>query len=173
MAIQKKAKAAGDKNQNLAAKQKDFVYLTSQGLEDVRAELALLKTVKRIEVADRIQKAREFANSEENNEYDSAVEEQIMVENRILALENVLKHAVVISPEHTNDFIVIGSTVKIELDGQLDEFTIVGKVEANPFKKRISNESPVGAALLGAKVGEELEINTPILRYKCRVLEIK
>src|SRR3990167_5741493 len=79
----------------------------------------------------------------------------------------------VITEKQTTDFIVIGSTVKIEMDDGIDEFKIVGRVEADPSKKRISNECPLGMALLGAKKGEEVDVATPIVRYKCKVLEIK
>ena len=149
------------------------VYVTSKGLSDAKLELALLKGQKRREVAERIQKAREYGDLTENSEYDAAMEEQTLVENRIAELENVLKDAEVILDIPKSDFVVIGSTVKIEMDEGIDEFTIVGRVEADPSKKRISNESPLGAALLGSKLGEVVEVTTPIIRYKCKVLEIK
>lgn len=149
------------------------VYLTSKGLEEARVELNFLKTTKRVQVAERIQRAREFGDVVENAEYDAALDEQTMVENRIAYLEDVLKNAKVISHSTQNDFVVIGSTVKVELDGETDVLTIVGKVEANPAKKKISNESPLGSALLGAKKGEVVEVATPIVRYKCKVLNIK
>ena len=101
------------------------------------------------------------------------MEEQTLVENRIAELENILKDAKVIQDVPKSDFVVIGSTVVIEMNGEEDEFTIVGRVEADPSKKRISNESPLGSSLLGAKPGESVEVTTPIVRYKCKVLEIK
>lgn len=150
------------------------VYLTSKGLEEAREELDFLKNTKRSEVTERIQRAREFGDIAENSEYDAALNEQALVENRVAYLEDVLKNAKIISENHEQSgFVVIGSTVVVEIDGAVDEFTIVGKVEANPTKKRISNESPVGQALLGAKVGEEVEVATPIVRYRCKVLRIK
>ncbi len=149
------------------------VYLTSKGLEEARVELSFLKTSKRAQVSERIQRAREFGDVVENAEYDAALDEQTLVENRIVYLEDVLKNAKVITSEPKSDFVVIGSTVKVELDGEVDQLTIVGKVEANPAKKKISNESPLGSALLGAKKGEVVEVATPIVRYKCKVLEIK
>src|SRR3989344_4433077 len=147
------------------------VYLTSLGLKESKAELEYLKKVKRAEIAQRINQAREYGDLTENSEYDSAMEDQALAENRISELENVLKGAKVISEERSSDFVVIGSTVKIEMDDGIDEFTIVGRVEADPSKKRISNESPLGMALLGTKKGEEIEVTTPIVRYKCKVLE--
>ncbi len=149
------------------------VYLTAKGLADVKEELEFLKKTKRAEIAERIHQAREYGDLTENSEYDAALEEQALTENRVSELENILKSARVIVDQHTRDFVVIGSTVKIEMDDGIDEFTIVGRVEADPSKKRISNESPLGLALIGAKKGEEVEVATPIVRYKCKVLEIK
>lgn len=149
------------------------VYLTSKGLAEAKAELEFLKKSKRVEIAERIHQAREYGDLTENSEYDAALEEQSLVESRISELENILKGAKVISAQHSEDIVVIGSTVKIEMDEGIDEFTIVGRVEADPAKKRISNESPLGSALVGAKKGEEVEVATPIVRYKCKVLEIK
>lgn len=149
------------------------VFLTSKGLSEARAELDNLKKVKRGEIAIRIQQAREYGDLAENSEYDAVVEEQSLAENRITELENILKSAKVIEEKHSNDFVVIGSTVSVEMEGELDKFTIVGRVEADPTKKKISNESPLGIALLGAKKGEQVEVTTPIVRYKCKVLEIK
>ncbi len=159
-------------NKIASSKSSKNVYLTSTGLAEVKAELEFLKKTKRSEIAERIHQAREHGDLAENSEYDSAMEDQSLAENRIAELENVLKWAKIISSEHSNDFVVIGSTVKIEMDDGIDEFTIVGRVEANPAKKKISNESPLGSTLLGAKKGEVVEVATPIVRYKCKVLEI-
>ena len=149
------------------------VYVTEKGLLDSKTELALLKSEKRRQIAERIQKAREYGDLTENSEYDAAMEEQTLVESRISELENMLKDVKIIKDVPKSDFVVIGSTVVIEMDGEEDEFTIVGRVEADPSKKRISNESPLGSSLLGAKAGESVEVTTPIVRYKCKVLEIK
>lgn len=159
-------------NQNLARGTK-YVYLTSKGLAEAKAELEFLKKTKRVQIAERIHQAREYGDLAENSEYDAALEEQSLAENRISELENILKSVKVIANPGTQDFVVIGSTVKIEMDEGIDEFTIVGRVEADPSKKRISNESPLGSALVGAKKGEVVEVATPIVRYKCKVLEIK
>lgn len=148
-------------------------YLTPKGLSEAKAELEYLKKTKRSQIAERIHQAREYGDLTENSEYDSAMEDQALMESRIIELEKILKDAKVISNNLENDFVVIGSTVKIEMDREVDEFTIVGRVEADPAKKRISNESPLGSALLGAKKGEEVEVATPIVRYKCKVLDIK
>ena len=162
------------KTKVLTVKQAKNVYLTAKGLAEAKAELEHLLTTKRNEISERINQARSFGDLAENSEYDAAMNEQDLAENRISELENVLKHAKVISEEHySSDFVVIGSTVKVEMDDEIDEFTIVGRVEADPSKKKISNESPLGTALLGAKKGEEVEVATLIVRYKCKVLEVK
>lgn len=149
------------------------VYLTNDGLKEAQEELHFLKTEKRAQITERIQKAREFGDISENSEYDAALDEQALVENRIVYLEDILKDAKVISESPDSDFVVIGSKVSVEIEGAVDEFTIVGKVEADPSKKKISNESPLGAALLGAKNGEEVVVKAPIVSYKCKVLKIK
>ena len=154
-------------------KSRKSVYVTAEGLAEAKEELVDLKKNKRPDIADRIQRAREFGDLAENSEYDAALEEQALVERRIAELEEMLKAAKVITQVPKSDFVVIGSTVVIEMEGEVDEFMIVGSVEADPSKKRISNESPVGSSILGAKVGESVEVTTPIVRYKCKVLEIK
>ncbi len=148
-------------------------YLTPRGFADLKTELSYLKKNKRIEIAEKIHQAREYGDLTENSEYDTAMEDQALTENRISELENILKNVKVIVDGQANDFVVIGSTVRIDMDGEIDQFKIVGRVEADPSKKRISNESPLGIALLGAKKGEEVEVTTPIVRYKCKVLEIE
>jgi transcription elongation factor GreA len=154
-------------------KTKKKIFVTSKGLEEAKTELEYLKGTRRVQVAQRLQNAREYGDLSENSEYDAALEEQTMLENRIAELDNLLKQAQVIKNAPLADFVVIGSTVTVEMDGEVDEFTIVGRLEADPSKKRISNESPVGAALLGAKTGETVEVATPIVRYKCKVIDIK
>lgn len=149
------------------------VYLTPKGLSDAKEELEFLKKTKRVQIAERIHQAREYGDLAENSEYDAAMEEQALTESRIAHLEGILKGAKVIDNNYTRDFVVIGSTVRVEMEGEIDEFTIVGRVEADPSKKRISNESPLGSTLLGAKKGETVEVTTPIIKYKCKVLEIK
>lgn len=158
---------------NKSIKPAKDVYLTAKGLSDAKSELDFLKKTQREQIARKINQAREYGDLAENSEYDAALEEQSLVESRISELENILKGAKVIAEKSDNFFVVIGSTVKIEMDDGIEEFTIVGRVEADPAKKRISNESPLGSALIGAKKGEEVEVATPIVRYKCKVLEIK
>src|SRR3990167_11130813 len=152
---------------------KKFI-LTREGLTLLKSEYEDLIKVQRPAIIRRIQRAREFGDLSENSEYDAAKEEQTFIETRIVVLEEVLSKAQII--EHISkqsEFVIIGSTIVVEVEGQIDEFTIVGTMEANPAKKKISNESPVGQALLGAKVGEVIEVVTPIVRAKYKILEIK
>lgn len=148
------------------------VYLTAEGLKKIRQQLEYLKKDKTREVAARIADARDFGGQEENSEFDSAREEEILLEAKIATLEQVIKHAKIIKETH-EDKVTLGSTVMLELDGKKQQFTIVGKMEANPIQKRISNESPIGMALLGAQIGQRVEVKTPSLRYFCKVLEIQ
>ena len=157
---------------DMAQSSKKFI-LTPEGLTKLKGEYDQLVNVKRSQIIKRIKIAREFGDLAENSEYDAAKEEQTLLELRITQLEEVLSKAQIIDKTPKNGFVVIGSTVVVETDGQTDEFMIVGTVEANPAKKKISNESPVGAALLGARVGEVIEVTTPIVRAKYKILEIK
>lgn len=147
------------------------IYLTAKGLQNLQEELKDLKGAKRKQVTEKIQKAREYGDLSENSEYDAAREEQAMIEGRIIELENMLKNVEIIEVSHDAK-VGIGSKVKVEMDGKTEEYVIVGKVEADPLKKKISNESPVGAALIGSRVGDIVDIKTPAFTYKCKVLEI-
>lgn len=147
--------------------------LTKGGLKILKAEYDELIKNKRPQVTRRIQRAREFGDLSENSEYDAAKDEQVIVQNRIAELEEILHKAKIIEPNNQTDFVVIGSTIMVEAEGEKDEFMIVGTVEADPARKKISNESPVGAALLGAKIGDEIEVATPIVRAKYKILKIK
>lgn len=150
------------------------ILLTQKGVGKLNHELEELLTIKRPKVTERIKQAREFGDLMENSEYDAAKDEQSMIEGRIRELEEILKNAQLISaPQKKADFVVIGSSVVVEVEGQVDEFTIVGSLEADPLNKKISNESPVGQALLGAKIGEVVEVTTPIVRAKYKIVEIK
>lgn len=151
---------------------KKFI-LTKEGLETLRKEYDELINVKRPAVVQRINRAREFGDLAENSEYDAAKDEQNLIELRISELEDVLHGVRLIETTRKSDFVVIGSTVIVEVDGEKDEFTIVGTMEADPAKRKISNESPVGQALLGARVGEAIEVVTPIVKAQYKILEIK
>jgi transcription elongation factor GreA len=142
------------------------VYLSKEGMEKMKTELAFLKTTKRFEVADRIEKAKDLGDLRENADYHEAKEELGFVEGRILELQDKLKRAVIIEAQRT-DMVVIGSKVLVEYNGKQKEFSLVGSNEANPLAGLISNESPIGLALIGKKVGETAEVKAPsgVIRY--------
>ena len=156
-----------------AAKQ---VILTSEGLEKLEKELEYLKTVKRQEVAAEIKVALGYGDLSENSEYDEAKNDQAFTEGRILQLENMLKNAQVVDEnEIPSDTVSVGSVVKV-MDFDFDEeveYTIVGSAEADPMNFKISNESPVGEALLGKKVGDVVEVTVPEGVSKFEVLGIR
>lgn len=146
-------------------------YLTKDGLTKFKQELKDLKTVKRKEIASRIQDAKELGDLSENAEYAEAKNEQAFSEGRIIELENIIKNATVINEDnHTNgnDVVHIGATVTIKNEDGEKQYTIVGSNEVNPLKGFISNESPLGQALIGRKVGDKLELRAPkgLVEYK-------
>ena len=150
--------------------------LTYQGLQKLEDELQNLKVVRRKEVAQKIKEAREQGDLSENAEYDAAKDEQRDIEARIEQIEKILKNAEVVVEEEVDlDKINIGCQVKI-LDCEFDEeltYKIVGSTEANSLKGKISNESPVGKALIGASVGDVVEVETQMGNLKYKVLEIQ
>ena len=149
------------------------VILTPEGLEKLQAELARLQTTDRREVAQRIKDAREFGDISENSEYDDAKNEQMMLEQRIAQLEERLRSAQVIDPgDISTDTVQVGTTVHVkdENTGKSQKFTIVGSAEANPSEAKLSNESPVGRALLGRKRNEVVSVLVP--RGPARKLKI-
>ena len=154
--------------------QKELI-LTYEGLKKLEEELEKLKTVRRREVAERIKTAREFGDLSENAEYDEAKNEQAFIEGRIAELEHKLKNARIIDEDELGtDIVSIGSIVKVK-DGELNEvlrFHIVGSAEADPMEDKISNESPVGAALLSKKVGDVVSIEVPDGNVVMEIMEI-
>lgn len=150
--------------------------LTYQGLQKLENELQELKVVKRKEVAQKIKEAREQGDLSENAEYDAAKDEQRDIEARIEEIEKILKNAEVVVEEEVDlNKISVGCRVKlldIEFDEELD-YKIVGSTEANSLQGKISNESPVGKALIGAEVGETIEVETQVGVLQYKVLEIQ
>src|SRR3954465_14889709 len=142
--------------------QKD-VILTPEGLENLKKEIEHLSTTKRREVAERIKEAREFGDISENSEYDDAKNEQAMLESRIMTLEDKLRSASVIdASELSPDLVRVGSLVSVKDEkGKELTYTIVGSTEADPSANRLSNESPVGKALVGHKVGDAVKATLP------------
>lgn len=137
--------------------------LTAEGLKKLEEELAHYKSVRRIEVAQRIKTAIEYGDISENSEYDDAKNEQAFIEGHIIELENKINTAKIIDEKTRKNVVSMGSKVKLldeEFNEELD-YVIVGSSEADPFNNRISNESPVGSAILGKKKGATVEVNTP------------
>jgi len=149
--------------------------ITYEGLKKLEEELQELKTVKRKQIAEKIKEARGQGDLSENAEYDSAKEEQAETEARIVLLEKMLRNAEVIDEEDLNkEIISVGSKVKVndEETNEEDVYTIVGSAEADPLKGRISNESPLGVALIGKAAGQIVEVDAPDGVIKYKVLEI-
>ncbi len=144
------------------------VPLTKEGLAKLKQELEHLITVRRAEVAQRIHDAKEMVGAQNTPEYEDARNEQAFVEGRILTLETIIQNAVIIEEAHDHQRVSLGSTVAvINHNGQKEHYTIVGSAEADPKAGRVSNESPVGLALLGKSVGDEVQVNAPagVLRW--------
>ena len=150
-------------------------YLTQEGLSNLEAELDNLRAVRRQEVAQRIQKSKEIGGTVDNAEYDEAKNEQAFVEGRILTLESMIKSAVMI-PDHATppETVQLGSTVTVSAaKGKNQKYAIVGRAEADPSQGKISNESPVGKALLGLKAGDEADVTTPSGNTRLKVVKIQ
>ena len=154
--------------------QKQFI-LTEEGLKKLEEELEECKTVKRKEMAEKIKLARSYGDLSENSEYDDAKNEQAILEARIAEIEQTLKNAKVVdSSTLSSEHVHIGSTVKVlKMDGKIEcIYSIVGSNEANPIEGKISDESPIGRALLGAKIGDTVEAEIPVGLVKFKILEL-
>ena len=151
----------------------DEVYVTEQGLEDMKKELEYLKMEKRPAVIEALKEARALGDLSENAEYDAARNEQSETENRIAVLEKQIEKAIVIKNVKT-DKVSVGNTVELEYvgDDDKDTYTIVGVKEADPFANKISNESPIAKAIIGAKVGDTRTVNSPNGEYQVKILSI-
>src|SRR5438093_3854546 len=147
-------------------------YLSRDGLDKLRSELEAMLSVKRPEVAQRIHDAKEHGDLSENAEYEDAKNEQAFVEGRIQTLQALIKNATIIDENHSTDHVQIGSTVKVESPDGQESFTIVGSTEAKPTEGRISNESPVGRALLGKKKGEKVVVKVPAGDFTYKIVAI-
>lgn len=149
----------------------DVLYLTKEGLDELKIELSELKDTKRTEVAKRIKNAREMGDLSENAEYHAAKEEQAFIEGRINELEEIIKHSKV--SEGSKDEVVVGSKVVVHIDGDEEEFHLVGAPEADPSKGKISHESPLGAKMMGKKPGDKFDVEAPIGNLTYTILKIK
>ncbi len=154
------------------------VSLTLEGKAKLEAELAELKSTKREEIAEKIKVARSYGDLSENSEYDEAKNEQAIVESRIAKLEATLKNAVIVEDEdaaaNDDDRIWLGNTVTV-LDIEMEEeltYDIVSSIEADPMNGKISDDSPLGKAILGGKVGETIEVDAPIGTLQYKILNV-
>ena len=157
------------------AQRQEEVILTVEGLKKLEQELEELKFVKRHQVAERIKQAIEFGDISENSEYDDAKNEQAFIEGRIATLEKKLRNAKIIEDtEEDAEVVRIGFKVKLkDLEfGDEMQCTIVGSMETDPSKNKISNESPVGKAILGHRVGDTVEVEVPAGKLKYKILDI-
>lgn len=136
-------------------------YVSPEFLTKLNAELKDLKTVKRRELANRIEAAKSLGDLSENAEYHEAKDALGFVEGRILEIEDLLKNAIVVEQEANASNVRVGSTVTVSVNGKEKNFTIVGSNEADPLTGKISNESPIGRSLLGSKVGDHVEVESP------------
>lgn len=151
------------------------IYISKDGLKKLQEEMTELKTTKKKEVATRIKTAKEFGDLSENSEYDDAKNEQAFMEGRISEIEHILKNAKIIEEVacKNTDQVCVGHTVVVALEGGEAKFRIVGSYEADPELGLISNESPIGEALLGKKKGEEVSVKVPAGEIKYRIKDIK
>jgi len=150
------------------------VYLTPEGLKKLEDELQYLTTVKRAEIAAAIQSAKEEGDLSENSAYDEAKAAQGFMEGRIQTLQAMLQEVVIIKPRQNSDVVALGSKVTVveEDDDEPETYTIVGSAEADPLEGKISNESPIGSALLNHKTGEVVTVQTPGGEIKLKITQI-
>ncbi len=146
-------------------------YLTQDRLKELKTELERLKKEARLEIAEKLKRAKEFGDLSENSEYSDAKDAQAKVETRIFELEDILRNAAIIKKIAGNETIHIGSTIEIRRDGKNFMYTIVGSQEAKPEENLVSNESPLGKAFLGKKVGDVVEVQTPGGSVKCKIVK--
>ena len=153
---------------------KNVVYLTQEGLDELKKELDNLINVRRPENINAIKEARSLGDLSENAEYDAARNEQAQIEARIKQIEKMLENVSIIT-EVSKDIVGIGNTVAIKYvdDDEEDEYTIVGSQEADPFESKISNESPIAKALFDHKVGDVVTVESPNGSYEIEIIEIK
>ena len=149
------------------------IQLTQKGFNDLQLELENLIKNKKSKAIDRLSKARSMGDLKENSEYTAAKEELALVEGRIQEINNVLSNAEVTLMYKAGNKIEIGSTVTVDINGQKDTFQIVGEFEADPMNKKLSQNSPIGQALINKKIGDLVEINIPAGKIQYKIIEIK
>lgn len=153
---------------------KKEIFLTSEGYLELENELHYLKTTKRNEVTQTLKEARALGDLSENSEYDQAREEQANLEKRIQEVEYALEHATIIDKNENDGRVGIGCEVELQYedDDDTESYKIVGSQEADPFNNKISNESPIAAAIMGKKVGETVEVSSPDGVYSVKIVAI-
>ena len=150
----------------------ESIFLTKEGLEELKIELKELIDVKRPGVSKRIKNAREMGDLSENAEYQAAKEEQAFIEGRIAELEDIIKHGKV-QTNGSKDIVAVGSKITVHVDGSEQVFHLVGAPEADPVKGKISHESPLGAQLVGKRVGDQFEVDAPVGKLTYTILKIR
>jgi|SRR3989338_2056057 len=148
-------------------------YISEEGLEKLKKELNELKTVKRKEIADRLEAAKALGDLSENAEYQEAKEAQSLIEAQIAEMEERLRNVRMIGKVRSQDYVEVGSTVILRSENGEEEYTIVGSAEADPAASKISNESPIGKAALGRKRGDKFEVKTPGGHVSYQLISIK
>lgn len=150
------------------------IYLTKEGLEELRKEFEELSKVKRPDVLSRVSQARDLGDLSENAEYSAAREELTFIDGKLDELEELLKQATIISSaKSAGGAIKLGSKVTVNIKGKKEDFTVVGEWEADPKEKKISHESPLGKALIGKKVGEKIEVEAPAGKVIYSIVSVK
>lgn len=145
---------------NTSTTKKEF-YLTAEGIQKLKEELEDLVGNQRLKIANRLREAKELGDLSENIQWDDAKDQQAFIEGRISEIEHILRHAQLIEMPKNSVNVSLGSTVHVEVEDGKQKYTIVGSTEANPDQGRISNESPIGRALLGKKKGDEVNVEVP------------
>ncbi|KKQ23313.1 transcription elongation factor GreA [Candidatus Wolfebacteria bacterium RIFCSPLOWO2_01_FULL_38_11] len=147
-------------------------YLSKERLEELKTELERFKKEVRVEIAERLRRAKEYGDLSENSEYTAAKDEQARTESRIFELENTIRHAVIIKKTTDKEFVQIGSTIEAKKNGSVVKYTIVGSDEAKPEANLISNESPLGQAFIGKKISDVIEVITPGGKIQYKITKI-
>lgn len=148
-------------------------YLTKEGLEELKNELEKLKKEDRVEIAERLKRAKEFGDLSENSEYIDAKDAQAKLETRIFELEEMLRNISLIKKNRNKDFVSIGSTIEVQKNGKAARYTIMGSEEADPEANKISNESPLGRAFIGKRVGEVVKVEIPSGKAEYKIMKIE
>ncbi|MEE8131695.1 MAG: transcription elongation factor GreA [Candidatus Paceibacterota bacterium] len=147
-------------------------YLTPERLKELKTELERMKKDARLDIAERLKRAKELGDLSENSEYSDAKDAQARVESRIFELENILRNASIIRKKVGNEVVHIGSTIEVKREGKRFTYTIVGSQEAKPEDSLVSNESPLGKAFLDKRTGDTVEVQTPSGIVKCKIVKI-